>query len=159
MTAVALEWGPLRPGSRLVLPSPNGSAISFAAGRSGRTVVAACLRNAPAVAAWLAGADADIGLTPAGERWPDGSLRPAYEDLVGAGAVAARLGLELEPDAQVAVAAYERWSVDRLLACRSGVELVEKGFRDDVLVAADEGADDVVPELVDGAFVVITARG
>ncbi len=91
---------------------------------------------------------------PAGERWPDGSLRPAYEDL-GAGAVAARLGLPLAADAGVAVAAFDRWSVDRLLLmCRSGVELVDRGFGDDVLMAAAEGADDVVPVLVDGAFVV-----
>ena len=90
---------------------------------------------------------------PAGERWPDGSLRPAYEDL-RAGAVAARLGLPLAADTGVAVAAFDRWSVDRLLMCRSGVELVDRGFGDDVLMAAAEGADDVVPVLVDGAFVV-----
>jgi phosphosulfolactate phosphohydrolase-like enzyme len=54
----------------------------------------------------------------------------------------------------VAVAAVDRWSVDRLLMCRSGVELVDRGFGDDVLMAAAEGADDVVPVLVDRAFVV-----
>ena len=39
---------------RIVLPSPNGSTIAFALAHSGTTVVGACLRNARAVAAWLA---------------------------------------------------------------------------------------------------------
>lgn len=66
--------------------------------------------------------------------------------------MAAHLGLPLGPEAEIAVAAHERWSVDRLLDCRSGRELVEHGFHDDVLVAAAEGADSVVPVLVGGAF-------
>jgi len=48
---------------------------------------------------------------PAGEQWPDGSLRPAYEDLVGAGAVANRLlaldpSVELTPEAEASVLAF-----------------------------------------------------
>ena len=38
---------------RVVLPSPNGSAISFALRESGVTVVGACLRNARTVGEWL----------------------------------------------------------------------------------------------------------
>ena len=38
---------------RVVLPSPNGSAIAFALADVGVTVVGASLRNAPAVAHWL----------------------------------------------------------------------------------------------------------
>jgi 2-phosphosulfolactate phosphatase len=146
-------------GARLVLPSPNGSTIAAAADRSGRTVVAACLRNAGAVACWLAANGGTVGVVPAGERWPDGSLRPAYEDLVGAGSVAIRLGLPLGRDAEAAAAAYERWSVGRLLDCRSGRELVARGFRDDVLVAAEEEADHAIPVLRDGAFVDALREG
>ena len=54
-------------------------------------VVAASLRKASAVGRWLHdrgyGTDRAVAVLPAGERWPDGSLRPALEDLLGAGAV------------------------------------------------------------------------
>lgn len=73
---------------RVVLPSPNGSTIAAALASSGATVVGASLRNRAAVAAWLAPRVADgatLAVVPAGERWPDGSLRPAVEDLWGAG--------------------------------------------------------------------------
>src|SRR5437763_1493771 len=91
---------------RLVLPSPNGSAIAAAA-PPGVTVVAACLRNATAVGRWVAQRASAVTVVPAGERWPDGALRPALEDLLGAGAVVAAAAtaapaLALSPEAQAA---------------------------------------------------------
>jgi 2-phosphosulfolactate phosphatase len=75
---------------RLVLPSPNGSAIAAAA--PDLPVVAACLRNVTAVGRWLTAqgygtAHRPVAVIAAGERWPDGTLRPALEDLLGAGAL------------------------------------------------------------------------
>lgn len=81
------------------------------------TVLTAAFRNRAAVAEWLAGQQDDlggtlvIGIIAAGERWPDDSLRPAVEDLWGAGAVVAAL-TELgfaapSPEASAAVAAFE----------------------------------------------------
>jgi 2-phosphosulfolactate phosphatase len=144
---------------RLVLPSPNGSAIAFGLAGLGCTVVGASLRNAAAVAAWLP-ADAVVAVVAAGERWPDGSLRPAVEDLWGAGAVLSALvgggQTDLSPEARVAVTAYdgvrERLR-EELLACASGRELVDKGFGEDVLVAAGSDASSVVPVLEGDAFV------
>lgn len=145
----------LGPDTRLVLPSPNGSSIAHAAVNSGRPLVAGCLRNAAAVARHIRGYGR-IGLVPAGERWPDGSLRPAYEDLVGAGAVVDRLlgqdpGVKLAPEAEAAVASFR--ALRPLEQCTSGRELVGKGFLDDVCVAGAVDASSTVPVLVDGRFV------
>ncbi|MEP9384294.1 2-phosphosulfolactate phosphatase [Nocardioides cheoyonin] len=147
---------------RAVLPSPNGSTISALLTDSGATVVGASLRNAAAVVDWLAaaiGADDTIAVIPAGERWPDGSLRPAVEDLWGAGAVVAGLadrGLaELSPEARVAESAFRAVRprlAEQLAGCASGREQIAAGYADDVRVAAEADESDAVPVLVDGAF-------
>ncbi|CAM3729023.1 2-phosphosulfolactate phosphatase [Nocardioides zeicaulis] len=153
---------------RLVLPSPNGSTISFALADSGARVVGACLRNASAVARWLAPqvrAGASVVVVPAGERWYDDTLRPAVEDLWGAGAVLDALlrGLEDEgeagepvavsPEARMAVAAWRGASLpDDLLGCASGRELAEAGFAVDVEVAARHDVSEVVPVLQGESF-------
>ena len=142
-------------GTRLVLPSPNGSQISHALMASRAPVVAGCLRNAAAVARHLREAE-QVCVVPAGERWPDDSLRPAYEDLVGAGAVISRLrsqGLtvDLSPEADAAAAAFER--LRPLTQTPSGHELVERGFGVDVEVAEQVDVSDAVPVLRDGRYV------
>lgn len=126
-------------GTRLVLPSPNGSRISFSA--KDRTVVAGCLRNASAVAEWisqLVPADT-IAVIPAGEHWKDGTLRPALEDLLGAGAIISALKGKNSPEADAAVdvfAGARDGLRDRLFSCNSGRELVTAGFPQDVEIAA-----------------------
>jgi 2-phosphosulfolactate phosphatase len=145
--AVSLSPGSVRAATgvrRLVMPSPNGSAIAHEAAGRGLTVLGACLRNASAVVARLDGREVgDVLLVPAGERWPDGSLRLAVEDLLGAGAVAdglAGVGADLSPEAHAAAAAFRdaRPSLrNRLLGSVSGRELVGKGFEEDVHTAAE----------------------
>jgi 2-phosphosulfolactate phosphatase len=151
----------LEPGDRIVLPSPNGSALSFGARDHApeAAVIAGCLRNAGAVAhAVLATEVGHVAVVAAGERWPGsaGALRPALEDLLGAGAVLSGLPAEaLSPEARAAVAVFG--GVDDLTAtlldCASGRELVARGWRDDVLAAAELDADVAVPTLVGPAFV------
>jgi 2-phosphosulfolactate phosphatase len=151
------------PGLRLVLPSPNGSSIAFAAMTSGATVLAGCLRNAAAVAAWAQQSGRGrrrITVVPAGERWPDGSLRPAMEDLVGAGAILRRLGGRMSPEARVAVAAFDAVSGslrEQLLQCASGRELSERGFAADVELATELDVSQIVPVLSREAFTASTA--
>jgi 2-phosphosulfolactate phosphatase len=142
--------------TRVVLPSPNGSAIAFGLAESGATVVAASLRNATAVGEWVGQAAGRVSVVAAGERWPDGSLRPAVEDLWGAGAVLSALDLTgAEPEARAAAAAYRdvRGEVgEALAACASGRELVSAGFGRDVEIAAAVDADVVVPVLNGESF-------
>ncbi|WP_416955018.1 2-phosphosulfolactate phosphatase [Nocardioides sp. T5] len=147
---------------RLVLPSPNGSTIAFALADSGARVVGACLRNAGAVARWLAPKVADgasVVVVPAGERWYDDTLRPAAEDLWGAGAVLAALDAEGEaeagasPEARLAIAAWHAAVLPHdLLHCAGGRELAEAGFVADVEIAARHDVSDVVPVLVGESF-------
>jgi 2-phosphosulfolactate phosphatase len=192
LSPAALRRAPFTP--RLVLPSPNGSAICAAAATSegaasvedaaagegareregGATVIAGCLRNAAAVGRFLRGSPGPVTVIAAGERWPDGSLRPALEDLLGAGAILAALrdlgGLRapgalrgpgsglFSPEAEAARACFEA-TADVAAAvggCASGRELAESGFGDDVAVAVEVDAGRLVPVLADGAF---TAAG
>lgn len=143
---------------RLVLPSPNGSAIAAAAQG---VVVASCLRNAGAVASWLlqryGEEGAPVTVVAAGERWPDGSLRPALEDLLGAGAVLHALGeqgVALSPEATAARDAFRATGsvADAVRSCASGLELCAAGFAADVEVAVEQGTSAAVPVLQQGAF-------
>ena len=144
---------------RLVLPSPNGSSIAFALAETGAQVVGACLRNAGAVARWLAPRVADgasVVVVPAGERWHDETLRPAVEDLWGAGAVLAALETAEEvtsPEARMAVAAWRAVRLpDDVLRCASGIELTEVGFVADAEIAARHDVSEAVPVLIGESF-------
>lgn len=145
---------------RLVLPSPNGSTIAFALAEQGARVVGASLRNAGAVARWLApqvDAGASVVVVPGGERWPDDTLRPAVEDLWGAGAVLTALDREVEaeasPEARAAMAAWQAAVMPfDLLSCAGGRELVAAGFTADVEIAARHDSSEVVPVLRGESF-------
>ncbi len=160
-------------GTRLVLPSPNGSALSFRAAHLGTSVIAGCLRNADAVSARLADALAAgqrIALLAAGERWVQdgvhstaGPLRPALEDLLGAGAIIDRLAARLEcdlrdiasPESLAAHAVFVEAAPhlkERISRCGSGRELHDRGWHDDVDACASIDEDDHAPTLTDGGY-------
>lgn len=151
------------PGARIVLPSPNGSALSLETGEV--PTFAGCLRNAGAVAFAASRLGRRISVIPAGERWPDGSLRPALEDLLGAGAILHALKSArhahaspphlLSPEAEAAVAAFLRFRenlLEVLLATGSGLEAAARGGPEDVQLCADLDASGCVPRLIDGAY-------
>lgn len=143
----------LPPGSRLVLPSPNGSTLAVES--EADTVIAGCLRNASAVARRLNQASRDVAVIAAGEQWPDGCLRVALEDLLGAGAIVAGWHGKKCVEAIAAEAAFHRFSNDirmTLLSTASGLELSERGFETDVVFASRLDASAVIPTLNNGAF-------
>jgi 2-phosphosulfolactate phosphatase len=143
-------------GSKIVLPSPNGSTLTMEAAALGRIVLSGCFRNCRAVAQYAQERGKTFAVIPAGERWPDGTLRPAAEDFAAAGAIIANLRGTTSPEATVALATWN--GVKNNLAaflesCASGRELIERGFEEDVEIAAKLDVSATVPVLRQRAFV------
>lgn len=141
-------------GTRLVLPSLNGSTLSLSTG--GIPTFAGCLRNAKAVARAASWHGTRISVIPCGERWKeDGSLRPSFEDLIGAGAILASLAGSQSPEAQAAVAVFRDAEADlagTLKRCSSGKELIAMGCETDIPLIAELDVDECAPILRDGAY-------
>ncbi len=146
-------------GARIVLPSPNGSSLSHGSG--GTPTLTGCLRNAAAVGSAARDLGQRVALIPAGERWPDGSLRACLEDWLGVGAIAAHLGGRASPEAAAAAAAFRACRRDlRALVrdCVSGRELVKRGYESDVALASELNVSACVPQLARGAFVDVRSQ-
>lgn len=150
----------LSAGDVIVLPSPNGSHCSTVAATVCTTVVGGCLRNAGAVARWVddVAEGGAIGVVPCGETWPAGGLRPAAEDLLGAGAIVSELAGErsCSPEAAAAMAAFRaaRAEIESALAeSASGRQLRSRGLEDDVAWAGAVDVSECVPVLgPDGGY-------
>lgn len=150
-----LSMDALDAGTSLVLPSPNGSTCAILASEAGAHVVAGCLRNAAAVGEWANKAGGPVTIIACGEKWPDGSLRPSLEDLLGAGAILTAMTGGLSPEARAATAAFRDAAhhlPEVLSRCASGRELSERGWHADVGYAAQLNVGATVPVLTDGAF-------
>lgn len=161
LSPVALSTIP--PGTALVLPSPNGAALSFDASAAGAAcVVAGCLRNASAVARWAGEQGERIGVLAAGERWQgaSGPLRPAVEDWLGAGAIVAALrrgSCTPSPDAVAAAGSFEAVraaGLEALVAATPSARFLhERGSSADVAMAAQHDVSTCVPVLRGDCFV------
>ncbi len=144
-------------GTRFVLVSPNGAALSLSTGDV-PTTITGCLRNARAVAEAAQWVGKRISVIPAGERWEDGTLRLAFEDLIGAGAILSSLKGNFSPEARGAVGVFHDLQADipiLLKQCISGKELIERGYEQDILLAAELNASSTVPVLSNGAFIAL----
>jgi 2-phosphosulfolactate phosphatase len=146
----------LAAGTVLALPSPNGATLCAAAARHDAVVFAGCLRNATAVAVAARAACSPVGVVPAGERWPDGSLRVAGEDALGAGAIVTALGdLSRSPEAELAAEQFSAAAARLpavLAGLASGRELIADGFGADVDLAAAYDVSPATPRLVGGTL-------
>lgn len=141
-------------GTKIVLPSPNGSALSLITGQT--PTLAGCLRNCEAIANFAQNCGKKIAVIPAGERWKDGNLRPAWEDLVSAGAILSYLNGSPSPEAEAAVAVFYSFKdtlASVLRRCSSGKELIARGFSQDVELAAAFNSSSCVPLLIDNAYI------
>ncbi|WP_308311057.1 2-phosphosulfolactate phosphatase [Streptomyces sp. GbtcB6] len=119
-------------------------------------MIAACLRNVTAVSSRLVyrgygSPEHPVAVIAAGEGWPDGSLGPALEDLLGAGALISRLGSQgagpLSTEAAAAKAGFEGTAdlAHAISASASGRELTVMGFAEDVAIATEEDSSTLVP--------------
>jgi 2-phosphosulfolactate phosphatase len=139
---------------KIVLPSPNGSTLSLATGNA--VTLCGCLRNAKVIAGYAMRAGKKIALIPAGEQWPDGSLRPCFEDLIGAVAIIYYLNGTLSPESRTALSAFNEYKenlTEGLLKCSSGKELIQRGFRNDVILAGEFNGSRSVPILKNGEYI------
>ncbi|BAZ70313.1 putative lipoprotein [Fischerella sp. NIES-4106] len=140
--------------TKLVLPSPNGSSLTLQTGKT--PTLASCLRNCEAVAKFAQKYGSKIAVIPAGERWEDGTLRPACEDLICAGAILSYLHGSFSPEAEIAVSAFDAVNKNLLAylkKCSSGKELIARGFESDVEIAAALNVSDCVPLFTENAYI------
>lgn len=143
-------------GLRCVLPSPNGARVTLQAAASAAVLLAGCLRNARAVAATAQQLGSSFNVVPAGEQWPDGSLRPALEDWLGAGAILSCLPGTRSAEAGAAVALFEAHRetlVEALGRSGSGRELGQRGHHKDHVIAGQLDVSSCVPRFDGAAFV------
>lgn len=158
-----LTFLPSDEGHKFVMCSLNGAACTWAATKTA-AVIAGCLRNASAVAAYAneqsAILGADITVVPCGEQWNDPAgqenrLRPGIEDYLAAGLILSKLNGSKSPEAQVCAGAYEysRLNVAELIYdSGSGRELRQRGYEADVTHCIETDRSSAVPVLEEGRF-------
>lgn len=143
----------ITPQTKLVLPSPNGSTLSLATGAT--PTLCGCLRNAKAVANLAKEYGKKISIIAAGEQWTDKTIRFAFEDLVGSGAIISYLTGCLSPESKVGLSVFKD-SIPTLFNdiknCSSGKELMERGFENDIILACELNSSNNVPGLTDNYF-------
>jgi 2-phosphosulfolactate phosphatase len=146
-------------GTRLVLASPNGASLSLATGSV--PTFSGCLRNARAVAQAAQKVGKQISIISAGERWKNGSLRPALEDFIGAGAIINYLNGTCSPEATAAKAVFlqvEAILIETIRRCSSGKELIGRKHARDVELATALNQSLCTPLLLDGAYRNLSER-
>ena len=140
-------------GTKVVLPSPNGSELSFSS--LSEITLCACFRNYKAVAKYANSISRNIIVVPAGEKWANGSIRFAIEDYLGAGAVLSELDGEFSSEALIAKEIFINVKPklkDVILKSISAKELIEKNFTEDIELAMKLNEGVSIPKLVNNYY-------
>ena len=137
------EYTPARfEDATLVMTTSNGTrAILHAAGAE--RVVIACLNNLSAVCELLAAQERPIVVVCAGDK---GQI--ALEDVLVAGGIVARLGMDADDAGRLALSAFERHRDDlegAMWQSAGGVRLRSLGYDEDIRIAARLDTLRVVP--------------
>lgn len=143
----------LPPGARVVLPSLNGATCARAASDIGALVVAGSLRNASAVARYVARAPFPVGVIAAGDLAADGTMRPAVEDILGAAAILRGLPGTRSPEAAVAEAGFASEPLALVRESASARQLASVGHVEDAEWAGQLDVSTCVPVLSGDHFV------
>lgn len=139
--------------SALVLPSPNGATLSLLSSKA--IVMTGCLRNAASVAKMAMKLGKKIAIIAAGERWPNDTLRVAYEDLVGAGAIIYEINGTKSVESNFALLAFKNSLENKfidLVNCATSIELSKYGYAGDVKIALQYNVSNVTPVLKEQYF-------
>ena len=143
-------------GQKIILRSQNGAILTLVAKHRYKTIIAASLRNARAVAMALARLKPKVVcIIAGGEKWDSGATRMSLEDMLGAGAVLSHFDMaEMSPEAKAAVHVFlgVKDFHKELSECSSGRELIAKGYADDVKYASMLNASSSVPFFLDGTY-------
>lgn len=143
----------LSEGTRIVLPSPNGSELSLFS--LSNMTLCACFRNYRVVAEYVNSISENITVIPAGEKWENGTIRFAIEDYLGAGALISELKGELSAEAIAAKKLFELLKPELkeiVSGSLSGRELIEKEFQEDVDIALEVNAGNTIPILINDCY-------
>lgn len=145
--------------TRIVLPSRNGSALSVLTGST--FTICGCLRNSKSVAEYAMTIGKKISIIAAGERWKDKTLRPAFEDLLGAGSIINYLKGEVSPESKIGLSVFltlQNNLKEELKKCISGKELIAGDLENDIELASEFNSSNCVPCLVNKAYVDLSNR-
>lgn len=147
--------------TRLVLQSQNGAAMSLLTGNT--LTLCGCLRNSKAVAEYAMSKGNKISIIPGGERWKDdGTLRPSFEDLLGAGAIISYLKGNLSPESKSALSVFlccKDNLFNEVRQCCSGKDLIASGrLATDVDLACELNISSSVPVLISNAYIDVSKK-
>ncbi|MCI0450745.1 MAG: 2-phosphosulfolactate phosphatase, partial [Chlorobi bacterium] len=141
-------------GKRLILSSPNGAELALST--CSRLTLCACLRNCQAVAEYAMQQGESILVVPAGEKWDDGSIRFSLEDYIGSGAVISFLQGNFSMESKSAVNLFNSFKdnlFDGVSNTISGIELIKRGFEEDISIASEFNVSKTVPLLRENSFI------